>query len=120
MERGDDEFAHVCPVCLGNENDAWVDGHWSGMCFVCGQMWMEERVEEWNGFCLQADVLRWLQHGRRNGSALLAGRCSAVVATRSKEWQCSACRQMFCGGCNTVERMGRIDNCRYRTREDTG
>ena len=66
MERGDDEFAHVCPVCLGNENDAWVDGHWSGMCFACGQM--------------------WLQHGRRNGSALLAGRCSAVVATRLKKW----------------------------------
>ena len=69
-------------VCVGNENDAWVDGHWSGMCFACGQMWMEERVEE---------------------------------------WQCrNACRQMFCGGCNTVESMGRIDNCRYRTREDTG
>ena len=33
----DDEFAHPCPVCLDNEDDAYVDGQGAGQCFACGQ-----------------------------------------------------------------------------------
>ena len=36
---GDDEFAHVCPVCLDSEDDAYVDGHVFGQCSACGQMY---------------------------------------------------------------------------------
>ena len=35
----DDEFAHPCPVCLDNEDDATVDGKGCGQCFACGQMY---------------------------------------------------------------------------------
>ena len=35
----DDEFAHPCPVCLDNEDDADVDGHEYGVCSACGQMY---------------------------------------------------------------------------------
>ena len=35
----DDEFAHPCPVCLDNEDDACVDGKQSGMCSACGQIY---------------------------------------------------------------------------------
>jgi TPR repeat protein len=51
----DDELAHPCPICLDNEDDAYVDGMRCGQCFACGQM--------------------------------------------------------YCGGCNTVDGMGRISNC---------
>ena len=35
----DDDFAHPCPVCLDNEDDAYVDGQGCGMCFACGQLY---------------------------------------------------------------------------------
>ena len=35
----DDEFAHPCPVCLDNEDNAAVDGHVYGQCTACGQMY---------------------------------------------------------------------------------
>ena len=35
----DDEFAHPCPVCLDNEDDAYVDGEDCGQCTACGQMY---------------------------------------------------------------------------------
>ena len=35
----DDEFAHPCPVCLDNEDNAVVDGQDYGMCSACGQMY---------------------------------------------------------------------------------
>jgi len=34
----DDEFENPCPVCLDNEDDAYVDGKTSGQCSACGQM----------------------------------------------------------------------------------
>ena len=34
----DDDFAHPCPICLDNEDDAYVDGVMPGQCFACGQM----------------------------------------------------------------------------------
>ena len=35
----DDEFAHPCPVCLDNEDDAGVDRNNPGQCSACGQMY---------------------------------------------------------------------------------
>ena len=35
----DDEFAHPCPICLDNEDDAYVNGHECGQCQACGQMY---------------------------------------------------------------------------------
>ena len=51
----EEELKFPCPICLDNEDDAYVDGVNSGMCTACGQM--------------------------------------------------------YCGACNTVEGMGRIHNC---------
>ena len=36
---GDAEFAHPCPICLDNEDDATVDGRGCWMCYACGQMY---------------------------------------------------------------------------------
>ena len=35
----DDEFAHPCPICLDNEDDADMIGSRCGMCSACGQMY---------------------------------------------------------------------------------
>ena len=35
----DEEVAHPCPICLDNEDDAYVDGQYSGQCFACRQMY---------------------------------------------------------------------------------
>lgn len=35
----DEEVAHPCPICLDNEDDAYVDGQYSGQCFACGQLY---------------------------------------------------------------------------------
>lgn len=35
----DDEFAHPCPICLDNEDHAYVDGQCFGQCFACGQLY---------------------------------------------------------------------------------
>lgn len=34
---GDDDVEHPCPISLGHEDDAVVDGNHAGMCFACGQ-----------------------------------------------------------------------------------
>ena len=54
---GDEEFAHRCPICWDNEDNAYVDGQVFAQCFACGQM--------------------------------------------------------YCGGCNTTDGIGRVRNCPY-------
>ena len=39
VAAADDEFAHPCPICLDNEDDANVDGQHCGQCTACGQMY---------------------------------------------------------------------------------
>lgn len=33
----EDEIEYPCPICLDNEDNAYVSGQQSGMCFACGQ-----------------------------------------------------------------------------------
>lgn len=37
--QDDAEFDRPCPICFDNEDDAYVDGHHSGMCNACGNFY---------------------------------------------------------------------------------